>query len=98
MWEIGDRVVVTKAPGRTIVAKLGYKGTVIDVVDTSVLVEFDKYIGGHSGSWSSRNGKFGHCYWLHQLDDADTIGAYVDFNLREEDCVCKKIKRKNNFY
>jgi hypothetical protein len=30
MWEIGDRVVVTKAPGRTIVAKLGYKGTVID--------------------------------------------------------------------
>lgn len=50
MWEIGDRVVVTKAPGRTIVAKLGYKGTVIDVVDTSVLVEFDKYIGGHSGN------------------------------------------------
>lgn len=45
MWEIGDRVVVTKAPGRTIVAKLGYKGTVIDVVDTSVLVEFDKYMG-----------------------------------------------------
>ena len=40
----------------------------------------------------------GHCYWLRQLDDADLIGSYVGFESREEDCVCKKIKRKNNFY
>lgn len=98
MWKIGDRVVVTKAPGRTIVAEVGYKGTVIDVQTTNVLVEFDNFINGHSGSWNSRNGRLGHCYWLRQLDDADLIGSYVGFESREEDYVCKKIKRKNNFY
>lgn len=61
-------------------------------------VHFNVDIYRHSGSWRSRNGKLGHCYWLHQLDDADTIGAYVDFALKEEDCVCKKLKKKNNFY
>ena len=98
MWKIGDRVVVIKAPSRIVVAEVGYKGTVINAQRKDILIEFDNFINGHSGTWSSCNGRLGHCYWLHQLDDSDLIGSFVNFSSREVDFVCKKIKKKNNFY
>lgn len=67
MWKIGDRVVVVTAPRTRINVNIGDKGTVIDVrpCNGSVLVQFDKDIGGHDGNGrGSVVGKSGHCWWL----------------------------------
>lgn len=94
MWKIGDRVIVVEAPSRTLLAEVGYKGTVIDIKRKDILIEFDNFINGHSGTISSYNGRFGHCYWLRQLDDPNLIGWFVNFDSRERDFVCKKLKKK----
>ena len=77
MFGIGDRVRVVsvtpidEADGVKIVD--GMAGTVKEVDETEVGVEFDDDVSGHNGSWG---GKDGHCWWvedkyLEKIEDTE---------------------------
>lgn len=63
--KIGDRVrvvsVTTLSALEITGIKIGMTGTVKDLDEVTVGVEFDDNIGGHRGSWK---GKDGHCWWV----------------------------------
>ena len=63
--KIGDRVKVISvqelSPLESTGIKIGMVGTVKEVDEFTVGVEFDDYIGGHSGGWK---GKAGHCLYV----------------------------------
>lgn len=75
--KIGDRVrVSTPHLGKTGNKKIrnGMAGTVKELTDNFVGVEFDNYMGGHNGSWG---GKEGYCWYvfyecLEKIEEADT--------------------------
>lgn len=105
MWKAGDRVVVTKCehPG-SLDLKVGDKGTIIEFtespitgVKTDILVQFDRPINGHNGNaYGKVKGKAGCCWWFYsQLDDCK-IGTTP--NIEFCNIVCKRVKKKNNFY
>lgn len=64
-FQIGDRVKVLSdnkyfesVRGKTIKGKIG---TVKEIDNIYIGVEFDEYMGGHNGSW---NGKNGYCWYV----------------------------------
>ena len=63
-FKIGDRVKVvsvsTLFPLEIIGIKIGMMGTVKDLDEDCVGVEFDDNVGGHRGRWK---GKQGHCFY-----------------------------------
>lgn len=65
MIKIGDRVKVIsvsnlfKSENDRII--IGMTGTVKDITEFIVGVEFDDYMGGHNGNWK---GKDGYCWWV----------------------------------
>ena len=76
--KIGDRVKVVSVPNsfitENIKIKVGMMGTVKDLTEAYVGIEFDKYIDGHHGNWK---GKYGYCWWveyecLEKIEEADT--------------------------
>lgn len=98
MWKIGDRVIVVEAPEEKNIWRLnistGDKGTIIAKRDGQYLIQFDKDIGGHDGTFEKPLGKDGHCWWLYEEH------SYLASCALELKCKCKWIpkKRKNNFY
>lgn len=59
--KIGDRVRATIPVGYA--GKLDCVGTIIGL-NGDFLVEFDEYIDGHDGIFSSIRGRSGYCWWL----------------------------------
>lgn len=63
--KIGDRVKVVSVTTLSALEitgiKIGMTGTVKDLDEVTVGVEFDDNIGGHRGSWK---GKQGHCFYV----------------------------------
>lgn len=64
-YKIGDRVIAS-CDERTTRGEIkeGCRGTIIHVTDYDVCVEFDTYIGGHSGNTNFFKGNRGHCWYL----------------------------------
>ena len=76
--KIGDRVKVISVPDLSgedkVNITIGMAGTVKELTDNFVGVEFDNYMGGHNGSWG---GKQGYCWYvfyecLEKIEEADT--------------------------
>lgn len=80
-FKIGDRVKVISVPSRkaafidTMI--IGMTGTVKELEKTFAGVEFDKYMGGHNGSWG---GKQGYCWYVERecLEKIDETNQCLD--------------------
>lgn len=87
--KIGDRVKVVSVPNsfttENIKIKVGMMGTVKDLTEAYVGIEFDKYIDGHHGNWK---GKYGYCWWV-EYECLEKIGEK-----REEENTEEEIKEE----
>ena len=94
----GDRILVLYKRNREPFTPIGNfhggarLGKILEIkkytLGYSILIEFDKDIGGHDGNQCLKKGKDGHCWWV----SIDYFQEYAFFKLLP----CNK--RKHNFY
>lgn len=96
-WKVGDRVRAVAVFNKCLHIYEGLQGTVIytdGAAVCSVLVEFDKEMGGHNGR---AMGKKGHCWWFSEVDEQYTYGVPV---LEGGGAYLEKVRsnKKNNYW
>ena len=86
-FKIGDRVEVVPDPKFIELTKykpiVGMTGIVKDLHDTCAGIEFDDYIGGHSGSWKGKNG---YCWYIpyERLEKVEDTEEETKEEVKEE--------------